>query len=94
MPAIQGPALLIEHLGSGQVLGWSWLIPPYRWSFEARATEQTDMLEFDGARVLAHCEADPGLGYPVLKRFAQLMSERLLRARQSMLDAWNPPGFA
>jgi CRP/FNR family cyclic AMP-dependent transcriptional regulator len=94
VPAIQGPTLLLEDLGPGEVIGWSWLIPPYRWSFEARATEPADLLEFDGSCVLARCEADPAFGYEILKRFAELMSHRLMHARQRMMDAWAPPGFA
>jgi CRP/FNR family transcriptional regulator, cyclic AMP receptor protein len=94
VPAIQGPTLLLEDLGPGEVIGWSWLIAPYRWSFEARATEPADLLEFDGACVLARCEAEPAFGYEILKRFAGLMSRRLMHARQRMLDAWAPAGFA
>ncbi len=94
VPALMGPVLEIQNLGEDQVLGWSWLIPPYRWSFQARAMEDSDLLEFDGSAILAHCEEDPHFGYELLKRFASLMSERLDAARQKMMDQWNPPGFA
>jgi CRP/FNR family cyclic AMP-dependent transcriptional regulator len=94
VPAIQGPALIMDSLGAGEVLGWSWLIPPYRWSFQARVEQSADLLEFDGVRVLERCEAEPAFGYAILKRFSELMSRRLLRARQRMIDEWNPPGFA
>jgi len=93
VPAIQGPALVMESLGAGAILGWSWLIPPYQWSFQARAEELTETLEFDGARILARCEADPAFGYAVLKRLSTLMSERLMHARRKMIAEWNPPGF-
>lgn len=94
IPAIAGPALEIQRLGPDSILGWSWLIPPYRWTFQARAEGPTRVLAFDGARILAHCEADPAFGYAVLKKFSALMSERLEAARQRMMDEWNPPGFA
>ncbi len=94
VPALMGPVLEIQNLGEDQVLGWSWLIPPYRWSFQARAMEDSELLEFDGSAILAHCEEDPHFGYELLKRFASLMSERLDAARQKMMDQWNPPGFA
>lgn len=94
VPALMGPTLNIQTLGEGQILGWSWLIPPYRWNFQARAMEDSDLLEFDGSAILARCEADPQFGYDVFKRFATLMSERLDAARQKMMDEWNPPGFA
>lgn len=94
VPALMGPALEIQTLGEDQILGWSWLIPPYRWHFLARATQDSEVLEFDGAAILAHCEEDPRFGYELLKRFAALMSERLDASRQKMMDQWNPPGFA
>jgi CRP-like cAMP-binding protein len=94
VPALVGPALDIQTLGENQLLGWSWLIPPYRWSFLARAVEDSDLLEFDGRAILTRCEEDPEFGYELFKRFASLMSERLDAARQKMMDQWDPPGFA
>ncbi|MEM9302184.1 MAG: Crp/Fnr family transcriptional regulator [Pseudomonadota bacterium] len=94
VPAITGPALVIQNLGPGQVLGWSWLISPYEWDFQAHAESDAEVLEFDGATVLAHCEADQSFGYQLLKRFTELMSERLHAARRRMMDQWNPVGFA
>ena len=94
VPALVGPVLEIQILGKDQILGWSWLISPYRWHFLARAVEDSTILEFDGSAILAHCDEDPKFGYELLKRFAGLMSERLEAARQKMMDQWNPPGFA
>jgi len=94
VPALEGPALDIQTLGENQILGWSWLISPYRWNFLARAVEDSDLLEFDGNAILARCEEDPEFGYELFKRFASLMSERLDAARQKMMSQWDPPGFA
>lgn len=94
VPALMGPTLEIQTLGDNQILGWSWLIAPYRWSFLARAKTDSSVLEFDGTAILAHCEQDPKFGYELFKRFAALMSERLDAARQKMMDQWDPPGFA
>ena len=94
IPALMGPTLEIQTLASDQLLGWSWLMPPYRWNFQARAIEDSDLLEFDGSAILAHCEEDSKFGYELVKRFAGLMSERLNAARQKMMDQWDPPGFA
>ncbi len=94
VPALMGPALEIQSLGKDKVLGWSWMIAPYRWHFLARALEDSIVLEFDGSAILERCENDPRFGYELLKRFAALMSERLDAARQKMMDEWNPPGFA
>lgn len=94
MPAIMGPTLEIQNLGKDQVLGWSWLISPYQWTFQAKAEEDSELLRFDGAAILARCEREPKFGYELLKRFAGLMSVRLDAARQKMMDEWNPAGFA
>lgn len=94
IPALVGPPLEVQALGTGKILGWSWLIPPYKWNFLARAKEDSTVLEFDGKAILQHCEEDPRFGYELIQRFAALMSERLDAARQKMMDQWNPPGFA
>jgi CRP-like cAMP-binding protein len=92
--AIEGPSLQLQDLGPGAVLGWSWLIPPHRWNFQARAKTPAELIEIDGEAVLAECEANPQFGYQLLKRFSALMSERLQHARQRMIEEWRPEGFA
>src|SRR5664280_2120342 len=94
IPAIIGPALEIQTLGKDQVLGWSWLISPYKWNFQTKAEEDTELLEFDGTAIQTRCEQDPRFGYELLKRFAVLMSVGLNAARQKMMEEWNPTGFA
>ncbi len=92
--ALEGPPLQLQSLEAGAVLGWSWLIPPYKWTFQARADDDSEVLEFDGHAIRAHCDANPEFGYELLKRFSGLMSERLHFARQRMMDEWRPAGFA
>ena len=94
IPAVMGPTLEVQTLGTDQILGWSWLISPYQWHFQAKAEEDSKLLEFDGTAILARCEQEPKLGYELLKRFAVLMSERLDVSRQKLMDEWNPAGFA
>lgn len=94
MPAIMGPVLEIQTVEKDQVLGWSWLIAPYKWNFQTKAEEDSELLQFDGAAILARCEQEPQFGYELLKRFAALMSAGLNAARQKMMDEWNPAGFA
>ena len=94
IPALMGPTLEIQSLRTDQVLGWSWLISPYQWHFQAKAEENSMLLAFDGASILEKCEQEPKFGYELLKRFAALMSERLDVSRQKMMDEWNPSGFA
>lgn len=85
IPAVSGEPLRIQTVGNGGVLGWSWLIPPYRWLFEARALSPSEILVIDGARLRSECEIDPRLGYELLKRFAALMAERLNSARMAAI---------
>jgi CRP/FNR family transcriptional regulator, cyclic AMP receptor protein len=77
--------LVIETLESGDLLGWSWLFPPYRWHFGASAVETTLALELDGPGVRSLCERDPALGYLLVSRFMGLVVERLQATRLRML---------
>ncbi len=94
MPSIMGPSLEIQTLGKDQVLGWSWLISPYKWHFQTKAEEDSKLLMFEGSAILARCEQEPEFGYDLLKKFAALMSAGFNAARQKMMDEWNPAGFA
>jgi CRP-like cAMP-binding protein len=81
-------ALTIETLEAGEVLGWSWLFPPYRWHFDAQALELTSALVFDGQCLRAKCEADHDLGYALMQRFAHVMLQRLQATRLQLLDLY------
>jgi CRP/FNR family transcriptional regulator, cyclic AMP receptor protein len=81
-------ALLIETLHDGDLLGWSWLYAPHRWQFDARATQPCELLAYDGACVLAACDADPALGYAFMQRFAAVMVARLQATRLQLLDVY------
>jgi CRP/FNR family transcriptional regulator, cyclic AMP receptor protein len=81
VPSLGGEPLAIQTLGADSILGWSWLLPPYRWLFDARADVPTTVVAVDGKRLREACERDPALGYRILKLFAALMAERLNAAR-------------
>ena len=83
----RGP-VAIDSYGEGDVLGWSWLLPPYHWHYDARATELTRAIALDGRCLRTKCENDHGLGYELLKRFASLMEERLSATRFRLLDMY------
>lgn len=83
----RGP-IAFETITSGEVLGWSWLVPPYRWVFDARALVRTRAIAFDGACLRGRCEADRDLGYELLKRVAGVLSRRLAAARLQILDLY------
>jgi CRP/FNR family cyclic AMP-dependent transcriptional regulator len=81
-----GDPLIIETISAGDLLGWSWMFPPYVWSFTARATEPTDAIFFYGTILREYCERDPSLGYELFKRMAPVMLRRLQAARHKMLS--------
>jgi CRP-like cAMP-binding protein len=80
--------MTIETITPGEVIGWSWLFPPYRWHFDARALSQVRATAFDGACLRGKCEEDPLLGYDLMSRFAQVMLERLQWTRLRLLDVY------
>lgn len=81
-------AVTIETLEDGEVLGWSWLFPPYRWHFDAKALTPIRATAFDGACLRDKCDQDPRLGYHLMSRFAQVMIERLQWTRLRLLDVY------
>lgn len=70
-------SLTVQTLHDGEILGWSWLIPPYHWRFDARAAERTRAIAFDGKCLRDKCELDHDMGYELLKRIASILGERL-----------------
>jgi CRP-like cAMP-binding protein len=81
-------AVTIETLDAGEVVGWSWLFPPYRWHFDVRALAPVRATVFDGACLRGKCDADPKLGYDLMSRFAQVLIERLQSTRLRLLDVY------
>lgn len=80
--------MTVETLEAGDVLGWSWLFPPYRTHFDARALSSVRATGFDGACLRGKCEDDPALGYDLVTRFAQVFTERLHWTRLRLLDVY------
>src|SRR3989304_5884735 len=75
--AAERGTITIQTIGEGEILGWSWLIPPYRWRFDAKAVELTRAIALDGKCLRNKCEQDHDLGYELVKRFAQIIRRRL-----------------
>jgi CRP/FNR family transcriptional regulator, cyclic AMP receptor protein len=90
LPA-RGP-VTIETIEAGDVLGWSWLFPPYRWHFDARALSDVRATVFDALCVRDKCDSDPRLGYALIGRFAQLLIDRLQWTRLRLLDVYGDDG--
>lgn len=83
----RGP-LIIETIGADDILGVSWLLPPYRWAFDARAVDETSAVALDAACLRGKCDDDPVLGYELFKRFSGLIHDRLTATRIRMLDLY------
>ena len=81
--------IVIETIAAGEVLGWSWLFPPYRWHFSARTLQETRAVALDGTCLRAKGEADHDLGYELAMRVARIMMERLQATRLQLLDVYN-----
>jgi CRP-like cAMP-binding protein len=79
----EGP-VVIETIGMGELLGWSWLFPPFKWAFGAVAATAVEAFEFDAPTVRQLCAADPALGYELNQRITEVLAKRL-RATQIRL---------
>jgi len=78
-----GNPVIIDTIGPGDLLGWSWMFPPYTWQFTARAVEPTAAIFFYGTILREYCEKDHSLGYELLKRMSVVMVKRLQAARKN-----------
>ena len=81
-------ALTIQTLEADDILGWSWLVPPYQWRFDAKATEMVRAIALDGKCLRTKCEEDHHLGYELLKRFSHIIEQRLEAMRLQLLDLY------
>jgi CRP-like cAMP-binding protein len=77
--------VLVQTLGAGEVLGWSWLFPPFVWHFQARAIEPTKAIILNGAHLLIAAEHNHDFGYELTKRIAQVVIHRLQNTRKQLL---------
>lgn len=78
----------IQTLSGGDILGWSWLFPPYRWALDARAMAHVRAIAFDGECLRGKCEANCELGYELMKRFSQVLIKRFQHTRLQLLDVY------
>jgi CRP-like cAMP-binding protein len=81
--------IIIQTIHEGDILGWSWLIPPYRYRFSAKAVENTRALALDGKCLRGKCEKNSDLGYELLKRIVTIFTARLEATRLQLLDIYN-----
>lgn len=85
-----GPQVILT-LHAGDLLGWSWLYPPYRWTYDAHVHSAATGIRFDGPQLKKIAEADPVLGYELMKRFTEVIVNRLQSIRIQLLDVYSTP---
>ena len=90
MPMLGCDAIRIQDVAEGEVLGWSWLVPPYQWHFSARAVTPTQVIALDGRALRSRFEEDHDLGYELLKRFTEVVVHRLEATRGRFLTFSGP----
>jgi CRP/FNR family cyclic AMP-dependent transcriptional regulator len=83
----RGP-IILQTLGEGEVLGWSWLVAPYRWRFDGRAVELTRAIALDGECLRGKCEEDHNLGYELMKRVSLVMEKLVQATRLQLADVY------
>jgi len=84
--------VVIQTVGRGDLVGWSWLVPPYRWHFDATALENTAAFRLDAARLRAIAEQDPAFGYTMSLALFEVLLHRLQGTRARLLDLYQNPG--
>ena len=86
-----GKPVTFQTVGNDEVVGLSWLIPPYRWSFDARAMTRIRAIGIHAVCLRDKCDADHDLGYEMMQRFMPVLIGRLEAARLQALDIYGVP---
>jgi len=86
--APQHEPIVVATLEEGEILGWSWLLPPYQWKHQARALDDVRAIALDGKCLREKCERNHDLGYEILKRFARIIEQRLEATRLQLIDVY------
>jgi CRP-like cAMP-binding protein len=77
---------VVQCVHDGDVIGWSWLFPPFTWHLRARALQSTEVIVLDGAHLLSMAEAHHDFGYELMKRVSQVLIQRLQATRRQLLE--------
>lgn len=78
----------VQTVEDGEIIGWSWLIPPHKWAYTIKAIDATHMIALDGRCLRGKCDNDHELGYELLKRFSTVLAKRLGTTRLQLLDVY------
>jgi CRP-like cAMP-binding protein len=82
--------VVFATVGAGGLVGAAWLLPPYRWPFDARAVEPTRAFGLDAACLRGKCDEDPRLGYDMMKRVLPVLMRRMHHVQHQLLDVYGP----
>jgi CRP/FNR family cyclic AMP-dependent transcriptional regulator len=80
--------IILQTRRDGDIMGWSWFIPPYRWEWDARALQLTRVVSFDAVCLRGKLESDSAFGYEMMKRFIPVIHDRMKAARLQMIDMY------
>jgi CRP/FNR family transcriptional regulator, cyclic AMP receptor protein len=83
-----GDPIILQTISDGEILGWSWMIPPYHWQFDAQAVELTRAITLDGKCLRNKCQEDHTLGYELLTRLLPIIGKGLEATRIQLLDVY------
>jgi CRP-like cAMP-binding protein len=83
--AEDGKRVVIDTVSGGEPLGWSWLFPPYLWSFDARATQPCTAICLSGLLLRQHRDDDLTLSHELHRRASEVMVRRLQAARNKLV---------
>lgn len=83
--------VVVQTLGSGDVLGWSWIVPPHHWRFTATASQDVTAARLDTGRLRELADRDPALGYPLVLGLLDTLVARLHSTRSRLLDLYGNP---
>jgi CRP-like cAMP-binding protein len=83
----RGP-IILQTLDAGDVMGWSWIVAPFKKQYDARTLELTRVIAFDAMCIRGKCDEEPKLGYELYKRFSQIIGQRLQATRLQLLDLY------
>jgi CRP-like cAMP-binding protein len=86
--AAQRGSLIVQTVSAGEVLGWSWLFPPYRRRFDACTLEVTEAIGMNAGYLREKAEQDHRLGYELFKRFSKVVVTRLQATRLQLIDLY------
>lgn len=84
--------VVLATIGAGEIVGWSWIFPPYQWTFDVRVRQTAHVVALDGKCLREKCETDKAMGYQLMKRFSRIMAERLKAARLQVMDIYGTHG--